>query len=60
MDRGAWWAAVHRITKESDTTQRLNNNNKGCGSDLHVGGSIIFHIFEVSHLGLKYPDGEVK
>ena len=59
MDRGAWWAAVHRITKESDTTQRLNNN-KGYGSDLHVGGSVIFHIFEVSHLGLKYPDGEVK
>ena len=21
MDRGAWWATVHGITKESDTTQ---------------------------------------
>ena len=20
MDRGAWWATVHRVTKESDTT----------------------------------------
>ena len=20
MDRGAWWAAVHRVAKESDTT----------------------------------------
>ena len=20
MDRGAWWAAVHRVTKELDTT----------------------------------------
>ena len=21
MDRGAWWATVHGVTKESDTTQ---------------------------------------
>ena len=21
MDRGAWWAAVHGVTKESDTTE---------------------------------------
>ena len=26
MDRGAWWATVHGIAKESDTTQRLKNN----------------------------------
>ena len=25
-DRGAWWATVHGVTKESDTTERLNNN----------------------------------
>ena len=24
MDREAWWATVHGVTKESDTTQRLN------------------------------------
>ena len=23
MDRGAWWPIVHRVTKESDTTERL-------------------------------------
>ena len=23
MDRGAWWATVHGVTKESDTTERL-------------------------------------
>ena len=28
MDRGAWWATVHRVTKELDTTERLNNNNQ--------------------------------
>ena len=22
MDRGAWWATVHEVTKESDTTER--------------------------------------
>ena len=27
MDRGAWQAAVHGVAKESDMTQRLNNNN---------------------------------
>ena len=27
MDRGAWQAVVHGVIKESDTTQRLNNNN---------------------------------
>ena len=28
IDRGAWQAAVHGVTKESDMTQQLNNNNK--------------------------------
>ena len=27
MDRGAWWATVHGITKELDTTWQLKNNN---------------------------------
>ena len=27
MDRGAWQATVHRVAKESDTTEQLNNNN---------------------------------
>ena len=25
MDRGAWWTIVHGVSKESDTTQQLNN-----------------------------------
>ena len=28
MDGGAWRAAVHGVAKESDMTERLNNNNK--------------------------------
>ena len=24
MDRGAWWATVHEVTKESDTTERAS------------------------------------
>ena len=28
MDRGAWWATVHGITKESDMTQQLNKNKQ--------------------------------
>ena len=28
MDRGAWWAAVHRVTKELDMPQQLNKNKE--------------------------------
>ena len=27
MDRGAWWAKVHGVTKESDVTEGLKSNN---------------------------------
>ena len=46
MDRGAWWATIHGVTKESDMTERLNTNSQLCpglgeaasahGSDLRV------------------------
>ena len=26
MDRGAWWAMVHRVTKESDTTEATSHH----------------------------------
>ena len=28
IDRRAWWATVHGVTEESDTTYRLSNNNR--------------------------------
>ena len=27
MDRGAWWATVHGVTKESDTTEQLTQTH---------------------------------
>ena len=27
MDRGTWWATVHRVTKESQFSNENNNNN---------------------------------
>ena len=29
-DRGAWWVTIHGVTKESDTTDQLNNNYLFC------------------------------
>ena len=36
MDRGAWWASVHGVAKESDTTEQLDYKNTEIGgsSDL--------------------------
>ena len=31
MDRGAWWAIVHGVSKESDTTERLTDYNYEVG-----------------------------
>ena len=27
MDRGAWWAKMHGVTKELDMTEQLRDNN---------------------------------
>ena len=29
MDRGVWWATVHGVAKESDTTERLITHTTG-------------------------------
>ena len=36
MDRGAGWAAVHGVPKESDTTEWLNNNNRSTPDSLTI------------------------
>ena len=28
MDRGAWWATVHEVSKKSNTTEQLNNKSQ--------------------------------
>jgi len=32
MDRGSWWAPIHEVSKESDVTQQLNDNNSSVSS----------------------------
>ena len=27
MDRGVWWTAIHRVAKESGTTEHVSNNS---------------------------------
>ena len=51
MDRGAWWAIVHGIAKESDMTEQLNNNKK-LRFSLHSCGSMpfIIYIYEWIHI----------
>ena len=35
MDRGAWWATVHEVTKEADATERLKHNNSVIQDPVH-------------------------
>ena len=43
-ERGAWWATVHGVTKESDMTEKLNKNSS----------SKITHL-RSAHFGVKAP-----
>ena len=36
MDKGAWWATVHGVTKELNMTQLLNNNKTHSSSFLNL------------------------
>ena len=39
MDRGAWKATVHGVTKEVDMPVRLNNNSQ----DIYTFPPVVFH-----------------
>ena len=47
MDRGAWQATVHVVTKESDMTQELNNNNSKAQMFLITDPSQMFRLFQM-------------
>ena len=36
MDRGAWWATVHRVAKKWDTAERLSMPSVECNVALNV------------------------
>ena len=36
MDRGAWWATVHGVTKESGMTEQLNNKKRSVAYMHHI------------------------
>ena len=69
MDRRAWWAPVHGVTKELDMTEQLNNNsNVRYGGFLHWPGAFILRrshpilvrqvngsLHQGSQLGLRTP-----
>ena len=47
MDRGAWWAIIHEITKESDSTERLEHTHTHTHTHIythtHTGGPQVKH-----------------
>ena len=49
MDRGVWWATIHRVAKESDMTKQLKNSNKKNNkSNQKCQGEVV-----ISHLNFK-------
>ena len=42
MDRGVWWATVHGVAKELDTTQGLNHHRSHVTKENKI-GEIIFN-----------------
>ena len=44
MDREAWWATVHGIAKNQDTTERLSAAQPTMHRFIHVTGSVTKHV----------------
>ena len=59
MDRRAWWATVPGVTKELDTTERLNNDNNipKYGGFSHWPNAFIFVLFSPhsGEVGKRFP-----
>ena len=53
MDRGAWWATVHRVVEELDTTKGLNNNNSTMFGNL-LFTNVYFPMLTDTYLYPKY------
>ena len=56
MDRGAGQAAIHGVSKESDTTWQLNNSNLTDGSQL-LKISLTPFVAKISRLLMKLFSG---
>ena len=52
MDRKAWWATLHGVTKESDTTEQLNNSNniQDIGQEPHRQPSSVRYSYQWEYL----------
>ena len=49
MDRGAWRATVHGVTKESDTMKQLNNNSRVTHCHFHLILLVSSKLLRVAH-----------
>ena len=59
MDREAWWATIHRVMKESDTTKQLNDFLKLNTNQVHLSFffNFVFLIACALQLsGSQFPD----
>ena len=62
MDGGAWWATVHGVAKESDTTERLTSGINSVPQGLQQSQGVIkgavmiwnFEIFRFEKYGKRY------
>ena len=69
VDRGAWWATVHRVIKESYTTEQLNNTNRGMRRGrvfqaeeklLFKSRSLVNSLFDLICLVILFPSQNLK
>jgi len=44
MGRGAWWAPVQGVAKESDTTEQLSTIHSGVNITEGMAGCQLFHL----------------